>query len=70
VLGGTGYLYGGIIGAAIFMILQDQLAALSAAYWQFWLGALLVLIVLFARDGVLGALVKLWARMRPAARVP
>jgi branched-chain amino acid transport system permease protein len=65
VLGGAGYLYGGIIGAAIFMILQDRLADLSAAYWQFWLGALLVLIVLFARNGVLGEALAWWMRKGP-----
>ncbi|MBS0319775.1 MAG: branched-chain amino acid ABC transporter permease [Proteobacteria bacterium] len=66
VLGGAGYLYGGLLGAAIFMILQDRLANLSAAYWQFWLGALLVVIVLFARGGVLGEL-SAW-RARHVAR--
>lgn len=59
VLGGAGYLYGGLVGAAIFMILQDRLANLSAVYWQFWLGLLLVCLVLFARGGVLGALSRL-----------
>ena len=64
VLGGAGYLYGGLIGAAIFMILQDQLSSLSAAYWQFWLGLLLVALVLFARGGVLTALIALHRRLR------
>jgi branched-chain amino acid transport system permease protein len=62
VLGGTGYLYGALIGAAVFMILQDYLAALSAVYWQFWLGLLLVVIVMFARGGILGGLVALRRR--------
>ncbi len=64
VLGGAGYLYGGLIGAAIFMILQDQLSSLSAAYWQFWLGLLLVALVLFARGGVLPALIALHRHLR------
>ncbi len=65
VLGGTGYLYGGPLGAAVFMILQDYLANLNPVYWQFWLGMLLVLLVLFARGGLMGALVALrqrWGR--------
>ncbi|MEO6749237.1 MAG: branched-chain amino acid ABC transporter permease, partial [Casimicrobiaceae bacterium] len=66
VLGGAGYLYGGLVGAAIFMILQDRLSDLSAAYWQFWLGMLLVLLVLFARGGVMAVLVTLAARWRKA----
>lgn len=56
VLGGTGYLYGGPLGAAVFMILQDYLANLNPVYWQFWLGLLLVMLVLFARGGLMGAL--------------
>jgi branched-chain amino acid transport system permease protein len=66
VVGGAGYLYGGILGAAIFMILQDRLSNLSAAYWQFWLGMMLVALVLFARGGLLTLAISL--RSRFAAR--
>jgi branched-chain amino acid transport system permease protein len=62
VLGGTGYLYGGLIGAAVFMLLQSYLSSLNPVYWQFWLGLLLVIIVLFARGGILGGLTALRAR--------
>jgi branched-chain amino acid transport system permease protein len=62
VLGGTGYLYGALLGAAVFMILQDYLANLNPVYWQFWLGLLLVILVLFARGGLLGGLVTLRRR--------
>jgi branched-chain amino acid transport system permease protein len=55
VLGGTGRLYGAIVGTAIFMIAQDVLAGRDPVYWQFWLGLFLVAFVLFARDGVLGS---------------
>jgi branched-chain amino acid transport system permease protein len=54
VLGGTGRLYGGFVGAAIYMILEDHLSKLSPAFWQFGTGLLLVLTVLFARRGLLG----------------
>ena len=54
VLGGTGRLYGAIIGTAVFMLAQDILAAKDPVYWQFWLGLLLVAFVLFARNGILG----------------
>lgn len=64
VVGGAGYLYGGILGAAIFMILQDRLSNLSAAYWQFWLGLMLVALVLFARGGVLALAIELRRRLR------
>ena len=56
VLGGTGRLYGALIGAAVFMLAQDYISGLNPTYWQFYIGLLLVLIVLFARGGVLGGL--------------
>ncbi|GGC71573.1 branched-chain amino acid ABC transporter permease [Undibacterium terreum] len=64
VLGGSGRLYGGLIGAAVFMMAQDYIAGINPAYWQFWIGLLLILIVLFARGGVLGGLDKLYAQLR------
>jgi branched-chain amino acid transport system permease protein len=54
IIGGAGYLYGGIIGAILFKLLQDWLAHLTPQYWQFWIGLLLVLIVLVGRDRVTG----------------
>jgi branched-chain amino acid transport system permease protein len=69
VLGGTGRLYGALVGAAIFMLAQDWVAGINPAYWQFWLGLLLVVIVLFARDGVLGGFAVLYKKLaRPAKR--
>lgn len=59
VLGGTGRLYGGLVGAAIFMVGQNYLADLNPVYWQFWLGLFLIVVVLFARGGVLGGLAAL-----------
>jgi branched-chain amino acid transport system permease protein len=63
VLGGAGRLYGGLIGAAVFMIAHHYLADLNPVYWQFWLGLLLVVVVLFARGGILGAIDVLRARV-------
>ncbi len=63
VLGGTGRLYGGLVGAAVFMIAQDYLSSLDPVYWEFWLGVLLILIVLFARGGILGGLAQLRAHL-------
>ncbi|MET0205097.1 MAG: branched-chain amino acid ABC transporter permease [Casimicrobiaceae bacterium] len=59
VLGGVGRLYGGLVGAAIFMLAQDYLAGLSPVYWQLGIGILLIVVVLFARGGVLGGLASL-----------
>jgi branched-chain amino acid transport system permease protein len=59
VLGGTGRLYGALIGTAVFMIAQDYLAGINPVYWQFWLGLGMVAFVFFARGGILGALERL-----------
>lgn len=67
VLGGTGRLYGALIGAALFMIAQDVLAGIHPVYWQFWIGLLLVLMVLYARGGVMGAIGAWTARRRATA---
>jgi branched-chain amino acid transport system permease protein len=50
IIGGTGYLYGGLIGAVIYKFLQDWIANLTPQYWQFWIGLVLVVIVLIGRD--------------------
>ena len=56
VLGGTGRLYGALVGTAVFMIAQDYLSGINPVYWQFWLGLLLVVFVFFARGGIMGAI--------------
>ncbi len=70
VLGGTGRLYGGLIGALVFMLAQDYIASINPAYWQFWIGLLLLVIVMFGRGGILGGLARLKHRFlfRPAAK--
>jgi len=50
IIGGIGYLYGGLIGAVIFRLMQDWLANITPQYWQFWIGLVLVIIVLIGRD--------------------
>ncbi len=63
VLGGSGYLYGGLIGAAIFKVMQDWLAAQTPQYWQFWIGLLLVVIVLAGRERVAVAIRRRWTAL-------
>ncbi|MBR1367235.1 branched-chain amino acid ABC transporter permease [Bradyrhizobium ottawaense] len=46
VIGGTGYLYGGLVGAVIFRMLQEVFSTITPQYWQFWIGLVLVVIVL------------------------
>jgi len=64
VLGGAGRLYGGLVGATVFMVAHHYLSDLNPVYWQFWLGLLLVIVVLFARGGILGAAEGLAERLR------
>ena len=62
VLGGAGRLYGGLVGAAIFMIARDQFSGIAPQYWYFWIGMLLIVVVIFLPNGILGGLSKLTAR--------
>ena len=50
VIGGTGYLYGGIFGAIVFKLLHDLVSAWTPQYWNFWLGLFLVILVLVGRE--------------------
>lgn len=59
ILGGAGRLYGGILGAIIYMVARDQLSGLNPQYWYFWIGLLLVAVVMFLPNGVLGGLARL-----------
>jgi branched-chain amino acid transport system permease protein len=56
ILGGAGRLYGGIVGAIIYMVARDQFASMNPQYWYFWVGLLLVAVVLFLPNGILGGL--------------
>jgi branched-chain amino acid transport system permease protein len=49
VIGGTGYLYGGLIGAVLFRMLQELFQTITPQYWLFWIGLVLVVIVLVGR---------------------
>jgi len=50
VIGGTGYLYGGIFGAVVFKLMHDLISAWTPQYWNFWMGLFLVVLVLVGRD--------------------
>jgi branched-chain amino acid transport system permease protein len=60
VIGGTGYLYGGIFGAIVFKLLHDLISAWTPQYWNFWLGLFLVVLVLVGRDKLLSP--RSWGR--------
>jgi branched-chain amino acid transport system permease protein len=54
ILGGVGRLYGAFIGPVVYLIAQDYLAKQYPEYWYLGIGALLIVVVLFARGGILG----------------
>ena len=64
ILGGAGRLYGGIVGAVVYMVARDQFSGINPQYWLFWIGLLLVAVVIFLPNGILGGL----ARLMPAQR--
>jgi branched-chain amino acid transport system permease protein len=59
VLGGSGRLYGGLIGAVIYTVLHDFFADLTPEYWMFWMGLFLMAVVVMGSGGVLGGFSKL-----------
>jgi branched-chain amino acid transport system permease protein len=65
IIGGTGWLYGGIAGAMIFKILQDTLSASAPQFWMFWMGLFLVALALVGRERLMGGVRGLLARARP-----
>lgn len=63
IIGGAGYLYGGIIGAITFKFLQDWISAFTPQYWMFWIGLFLVLFVLGGRELIHGGIKTLVDRL-------
>jgi branched-chain amino acid transport system permease protein len=59
ILGGTGRLYGAVVGAIIFLFARDQFADMNPQYWYFWIGLLLMVVVLFMPEGIVGGLSRL-----------
>jgi branched-chain amino acid transport system permease protein len=70
ILGGTGRLYGGLIGAFVYMVARDQFSGLNPQYWYFWIGLLLIGVVMFVPNGILGGLTLLSERVRTAWTKP
>jgi branched-chain amino acid transport system permease protein len=77
VIGGTGYLYGGLIGAVVFRMLQEFFSNITPQYWQFWIGLVLVVIVLVGRARlhrwalfVPNLIIRLFAGNKAAVAVP
>jgi branched-chain amino acid transport system permease protein len=59
IIGGVGRLYGAFIGVPLYMIAQNRFSEIEPVYWYFWIGLLMVLVVVFARGGILGLVERL-----------
>jgi branched-chain amino acid transport system permease protein len=64
ILGGTGRLYGGLLGAIVYMVARDQFSGLNPQYWYFWIGLLLIAVVVVLPNGLLGGLSLLARRIK------
>jgi branched-chain amino acid transport system permease protein len=58
IIGGTGWLYGGIVGAVVFKVLQDLLSSSAPQFWLFWMGLFLVVLALVGRERLRGLVAK------------
>lgn len=70
VLGGTGYLYGGLIGAVLFMFVRNLLSDMTPQYWQFWMGVMFIAIVLAGHGGIAGMVRSGLRRLRRTRNAP
>lgn len=61
ILGGAGSPWGGVLGAAALLLLQEVLAE-RTEHWEFWIGWVLLAVVLFGRRGLSGLLQSAFAR--------
>jgi branched-chain amino acid transport system permease protein len=68
ILGGYGRLYGAFVGATAYVTLEHFLARIYPTAWQLGLGLLLVIVALYARNGILGLGETLWRRYRAGRR--
>jgi branched-chain amino acid transport system permease protein len=50
VIGGVGWLYGGVIGAVVFKLMHDVISSITPQYWTFWMGLFLVVLVMVGRE--------------------
>jgi branched-chain amino acid transport system permease protein len=68
ILGGAGRLYGGILGAIVYMVARDQFSGINPQFWYFWIGLLLVTVVMLLPNGILGGLARLTGPWREGRR--
>jgi branched-chain amino acid transport system permease protein len=70
ILAGAGRLYGAFIGPPLYIIAAHEFAIVNPAYWELWVGVILIAVVMFGRGGILGIADNLTERLRVAAGRP
>jgi branched-chain amino acid transport system permease protein len=68
ILGGIALIYGAFVGPLVFLVAQDFLAKQFPEYWSLGIGGMLVLVVMFARGGILGVVDAAVAGLRRRSR--
>jgi branched-chain amino acid transport system permease protein len=58
-LGGLGSLFGPVLGATVYLLLEETLA-MYTEHWMFYFGPILILVVIFAKQGLFGLLIGAW----------
>ena len=67
ILGGSGRLYGGLIGALVYLVARDRFSGVNPQYWYFWIGLMLVLVVMLMPNGILGGIARIRANRKGEA---
>lgn len=65
VIGGVGWLYGGVVGALVFKLIQQELSSITPQYWMFWIGFLLIILVMVGRERLFSPLRRFLPGGRP-----
>lgn len=68
VLGGTGRLWGALVGTLVFMVVHHFAAAVDPFRWMFVIGGLLLVVVLFMRGGITGTIANVASRVTGGAK--
>lgn len=67
ILGGVGTFFGPLLGAAAYLVLETWLGGMTE-YWQFWLGVILLAVVLGTKGGLVALIAAIWSRLTGRAR--
>jgi branched-chain amino acid transport system permease protein len=62
--------YGGVIGAIVYLVARDRLSGMNPQYWYFWIGLMLIGVVLFLPSGILGGVAAARRILQPQSLNP